>query len=120
MQPHFLYLALTGASHSYRFTLGERAPPAPITYEVVWANGEDYTIDPRSLRRPARSQLLYGLRHCSSFCTLYIYLTRLSEYRNDGTVVPKELGKGVSAVTVQQVASQRCGAHTATNMEILW
>jgi hypothetical protein len=33
----------------------------------------------------------------------------LAEYRNDGTVVPKELGTGVPAVTVRQVASQRSG-----------
>jgi hypothetical protein len=47
-------------------------------------------------------------------------VTCSTEYRNDGKVVPKELGKCVSAVTVQQVASQRCGAHAATNMEIPW
>jgi hypothetical protein len=33
-------------------------------------------------------------------------VTYLAEYRNDGTVAAKELRKGVSAVTVQQVASQ--------------
>jgi hypothetical protein len=43
-----------------------------------------------------------------------------AEYRNDGTVVLRELGKGVSAITVQQAASQRCGAHVTTNMEIPW
>jgi hypothetical protein len=40
-------------------------------------------------------------------------------YRNDGKVVPKKLEKGVSAVTVQQDASQRSDVHAATNMEIL-
>jgi hypothetical protein len=39
------------------------------------------------------------------------------EYRNDGTVVSKELGKGCSAVTVQQVTSQRSGVHAATIFE---
>jgi uncharacterized protein YeeX (DUF496 family) len=34
-------------------------------------------------------------------------VTCSAEYKNDGTVVPKELGKGVSAVTDQQVASRR-------------
>jgi hypothetical protein len=31
-------------------------------------------------------------------------------------MVPKELGKGYSAVTDQQVASHRFGAYTATNI----
>jgi hypothetical protein len=39
---------------------------------------------------------------------------------NDGTDVPKELGEGVSAVTVQQVASQRSSAQAANNTEIPW
>jgi hypothetical protein len=43
-----------------------------------------------------------------------------AQYRSDGTVVPKELRKGVSAVTVQQFASQRSGVQPATNMEIPW
>jgi hypothetical protein len=47
-------------------------------------------------------------------------VTCSAEYLNDGTVVPKGLGKGVSAVTVQQVASQRSSAHAANNMEIPW
>jgi hypothetical protein len=34
----------------------------------------------------------------------------MAEYRKDGTVVPKELSKGVSGVTFS----------TAMNMEILW
>jgi hypothetical protein len=33
-------------------------------------------------------------------------VTRLAEYRNDGTVVPKELGKGISAVTVPVLTQQ--------------
>jgi hypothetical protein len=47
-------------------------------------------------------------------------VTCSAQYRNHGTVIPKELGKGVSVVTVEQVATQRFGAHSVTNMEIPW
>jgi hypothetical protein len=44
---------------------------------------------------------------------------RLADHRNDRTNDrSKELGKGVSAVTVQQVASQLSDVHCATNKKI--
>jgi hypothetical protein len=47
-------------------------------------------------------------------------MTRSAEYRNHGMIIPKELGKVVSAVTVQQLAPQRSDIHAAANMEIRW
>jgi hypothetical protein len=38
----------------------------------------------------------------------------------NGKLVPKDFGKGVSAVTVQQVPSQRFSAHGPASMEIRW
>jgi hypothetical protein len=43
-------------------------------------------------------------------CQYVDYMTSLAEYGNDGTVIPKELGRGVSAVTFL----------TATNMGKFW
>jgi hypothetical protein len=47
-------------------------------------------------------------------------VTYLEEHRDDGTFVSKKQGQSVSAVTVQQISSQRYGVHAVTNVEIPW
>jgi hypothetical protein len=59
------------------------------------------------------------IRHVPRYIVVY-NVACSAEYRSAGTIVPKELGKGISAVTAQQVASQLSGAHAASNMEISW
>jgi hypothetical protein len=46
-------------------------------------------------------------------------VTCFSVYQNDGTTFPKEIGKSVFAVTVQQVASQQSGVHAASIWKFL-